>query len=87
LASEESGWHFAASNATIKQLEGFNIEDMARGIEKGAPRTWKFIGALLGDGDVEKEADGDTPAVDDEPSAGSDSDDSYWDEVDEIDLC
>ncbi|KIK80125.1 hypothetical protein PAXRUDRAFT_159514 [Paxillus rubicundulus Ve08.2h10] len=29
LASEESGWHFAALNATTKQLEGFNIEDMA----------------------------------------------------------
>ncbi|KIK75088.1 hypothetical protein PAXRUDRAFT_173852, partial [Paxillus rubicundulus Ve08.2h10] len=48
--------------------------------------TWEFIGVLLGDGDMEKEVDGETPAVDDEPSAGSDSDDSYWDEVDEIDL-
>ncbi|KIK91647.1 hypothetical protein PAXRUDRAFT_104988, partial [Paxillus rubicundulus Ve08.2h10] len=86
LVSEESGWHFAASNMTTKQREGFNIEDMAQEIEKGAPRTWEFNGTLLGDGDMEKEADGDTLVADDEPSAGSDSDESYWDKVDEIDL-
>ncbi|KIK79080.1 hypothetical protein PAXRUDRAFT_162248, partial [Paxillus rubicundulus Ve08.2h10] len=86
LASEESGWHFTASNVTMKQLKVFNIEDMPQGMEKGTPQTWDFLGALLGDGEVEKKVDGDAPVADNEPSVDLDSDDSYWDEVDEIDL-
>ena len=91
IASEDGGWHFSASTATTKQLEDFNLDDMARNLEECAPGLWAFIGVLL-EGDEKhwhgsnlgKEKDIDGDAVMDEQS--TDVEEDYWDHVDEVDL-
>lgn len=47
LASEDSGWHFKASNTSTKQLEDFNLKKMARDMEDSAPEWWSLLGVLL----------------------------------------
>ena len=88
VVSEESGWHFGASNATTKQLEDFDIEDMARDMERRAPGLWYLLGALL-DGVERSSWLEDAKLKEPEQDAITNeeiTEASYWDEVDEIDL-
>ncbi|KAG1729207.1 uncharacterized protein EDB91DRAFT_1028323, partial [Suillus paluster] len=90
LASEDSGSHFGASSATTKQLEDFSVEDMAQEMIRSAPELWALLGALLGEGEkcslpVSDEVDGDGDAVMGD-SQSSEDDDSYWDQVEAVDL-
>ncbi|KAG1882355.1 hypothetical protein F4604DRAFT_1546252, partial [Suillus subluteus] len=90
LASKDSGSHFGASSATTEQLEQFNVKDMAQGMIHSAPELWALLGALLGGGEkyslpVSDEVDGDGDAVMDD-SQDSEDNDSYWDQVDAVDL-
>ncbi|KIK81527.1 hypothetical protein PAXRUDRAFT_155936 [Paxillus rubicundulus Ve08.2h10] len=83
LASAESGWHFGASNASTKQLEDFSIEDTASKMKSHAPRWWSLLRILLGasmDGGWDNEDEGD------DILASEDDLNTYWDQVDEIDL-
>ncbi|KAN0078404.1 hypothetical protein V8E55_010461, partial [Tylopilus felleus] len=48
LASEDSGWHFGVSNATIGQLESFSVDTMAQRMEERTSRWWGLLGTLLG---------------------------------------
>ncbi|KIK91689.1 hypothetical protein PAXRUDRAFT_796535 [Paxillus rubicundulus Ve08.2h10] len=89
---QESGWHFGASNALTKQLEDFSIEDMASKMESCAPRWWSLLRILLGDKDTQGRAgasmDGgqDNGDEGDDILASEDDLDTYWDQVNEIDL-
>ena len=81
IAAEDAGWHFGVYQSTVKQFEEFSLEDMGQELEKNAPKLWHLVGLLLG-GCTEETAvlgmDSDGDAIMD--------DDTYWDEVDEIDL-
>ncbi|KAI6097403.1 hypothetical protein EV401DRAFT_2151926 [Pisolithus croceorrhizus] len=87
LASEGSGWHFKASCTSTKQLEDFNLREMAQKMEVSTPKWWSLLGTLLGDkgtreSGVQRDDWGDEhAAMDMEGNLGS-----YWDDVDEIDL-
>ncbi|KAI6111319.1 hypothetical protein F5141DRAFT_982550, partial [Pisolithus sp. B1] len=47
LASEDSGWHFKASCTSTKQLEDFNLREMAQKMEVSTPKWWSLLGTLL----------------------------------------
>ena len=47
LTQKESGWHFGASNALVKQLETFQIEDIATSMHACAPDLWELLSVLL----------------------------------------
>ncbi|KAI6098815.1 hypothetical protein EDD16DRAFT_1447103, partial [Pisolithus croceorrhizus] len=47
LASEGSGWHFKASCTSTKQLEDFNLREMAQKMEVSTPKWWSLLGTLL----------------------------------------
>ncbi|KAI6094041.1 hypothetical protein EV401DRAFT_1830979, partial [Pisolithus croceorrhizus] len=47
LASEDSGWHFKASCTSTKQLEDFNLREMAQKMEISTPKWWSLLGTLL----------------------------------------
>ncbi|KIK94085.1 hypothetical protein PAXRUDRAFT_95979, partial [Paxillus rubicundulus Ve08.2h10] len=47
VASKDSGWHFGALSATTKQLEEFDIEEMAQDIVRRAPGLSELFGVLL----------------------------------------
>jgi hypothetical protein len=90
LASEDSGSHFGASSATTEQLEQFSVKDMAQGMIHSAPELWALLGTLLGGGKkyllpVSDKVDGDGDTVMDD-SQNSEDNDSYWDQVDAVDL-
>ncbi|KAI6013321.1 hypothetical protein PISMIDRAFT_9583 [Pisolithus microcarpus 441] len=87
LTSEDSGWHFKASNTSTKQLEDFNLKKMAWDMEDSAPQWWSLLGVLLGDkgkseSEGQKDEEGGAPVAPEEDG----NVDSYWDDVDEIDL-
>ena len=42
LVHKHSGWHFSACNACAKQIEAFNIEDMALRLESQALLLWSY---------------------------------------------
>ncbi len=42
------GWHFGAAQAHPEQIQGFQIEDMARRMRAIAPELWELVGELLG---------------------------------------
>ncbi|KIK76596.1 hypothetical protein PAXRUDRAFT_169402 [Paxillus rubicundulus Ve08.2h10] len=86
-AAEASGWHFGAYRSTTKQLEDFDLEKMAKDMEASAPHFWSLLGLFLGE--ARDEIVGGGPGPDDSRDADGDvvmGDESYWDEVDEIDL-
>jgi hypothetical protein len=90
LASEDSGSHFETSSATTEQLEQFSVEDMAQGMIHSTPEFWALLRTLLGGGvkyslPVSDEVDGDGDTVMDD-SQNSEDNDSYWDQVDAVDL-
>ncbi|KAG1889332.1 hypothetical protein F4604DRAFT_1569200 [Suillus subluteus] len=90
LASKDSGSHFGASSATTEQLEQFNVEDMAQGMIHSTPELWALLGAVLGGGEkyslpASDEVDGDGDAVMDDSQDSKDND-SYWGQVDAVDL-
>ncbi|KAG1906319.1 uncharacterized protein F5891DRAFT_1182571 [Suillus fuscotomentosus] len=84
ISSEEGGWHFGPLHATTQQLEEFSMEEMGLEMQSRAPALWDLLGFLLG-------ADS-TSSVDDVKDADGDitmdctEEDSYWDDVDDIDL-
>ncbi|KIJ57501.1 hypothetical protein HYDPIDRAFT_72446, partial [Hydnomerulius pinastri MD-312] len=78
----DSGWHFGATNTTTKKLEVFSIEDMARDMEGCAPGLWRMLGVLF-DGEASK-TNNENGVAEGDITMGDD--DSYWDEIDEIDL-
>jgi hypothetical protein len=89
MSSEDAGWHFGASSTTTKQLEDFSIEEMAQEMETSAPTLWNLLGGLLGEDrklplmvNEKGDRDAHTSASDVQMSV----DDSYWDQVDAIDL-
>ena len=83
LASAESGWHFGASNSSIKQLEDFSLEEMALEMENHAPHWWSLLSTLLNNNTRAQEASGDGgDGMQDLENDGVD----YWDQVDEIEL-
>ncbi|KAI6126583.1 hypothetical protein F5141DRAFT_976100, partial [Pisolithus sp. B1] len=47
LMSENSGWHFKASNTSTKQLEDFSLKEMAWDMEDTTPEWWSLLGVLL----------------------------------------
>ncbi|KAI6100672.1 hypothetical protein EDD16DRAFT_1458417, partial [Pisolithus croceorrhizus] len=47
LMSEDGGWHFKASCTSVKQLEDFNLREMAQKMEVSAPKWWGLLGTLL----------------------------------------
>ncbi|GBE87375.1 hypothetical protein SCP_1100500 [Sparassis crispa] len=47
LTQKKVGLHFNARHATPVQLEGFDIEEMAKMMLTMAPLTWNLFGALL----------------------------------------
>ena len=59
LASAESGWHFGASNSSIKQLEDFSLEEMVLEMENRAPHWWSLLSILLNDDTRAQVASGD----------------------------
>ncbi|KAI6111628.1 hypothetical protein EDD16DRAFT_1694167 [Pisolithus croceorrhizus] len=87
LMSENSGWHFKASNTSTKQLEDFSLKEMAWDMEDTTPEWWSLLGVLLGDkgkrvSGGQKDEGGDEPIAPEEDG----NIDSYWDDMDEIDL-
>ncbi|KAI6163520.1 hypothetical protein EDD17DRAFT_1776034 [Pisolithus thermaeus] len=85
--SENSGWHFKASNTSTKQLEDFSLKEMAWDMEDTTPEWWSLLGVLLGDkgkrvSGGQKDEGGDEPIAPEEDG----NIDSYWDDMDEIDL-
>ncbi|KAI6117851.1 hypothetical protein EDD16DRAFT_1692910 [Pisolithus croceorrhizus] len=54
LASEDSGWHFKASCTSTKQLEDFNLREMAQKMEISAPKWWSLLGTILMHGSNQK---------------------------------
>ncbi|KIK82495.1 hypothetical protein PAXRUDRAFT_153708, partial [Paxillus rubicundulus Ve08.2h10] len=81
-----SGWHFGAYCSTTKQLEDFDLEKMVKDMEASAPHFWSLLGLFLGE--ARDEIVGGGPGPDDRNADGDVvmGDESYWDEVDEIDL-
>jgi hypothetical protein len=47
LTRKEHGWHFSALQASAKQLEDFQIEDMAEKMQTLAPELWDMLGEVL----------------------------------------
>lgn len=81
IVAEDAGWHFRVYRSTMKQFEEFSLEDMGQELEKNAPKLWHLVGLLLGgcaEETTDLKMDGDGDAIM--------ADDTYWDEVDEIDL-
>ena len=88
VAAEESGWHFGVHHSTLKQFEEFSLEDMGRELEQEAPKLWHLLGELLGgpgcrDIMEDEGAKDHSREIDSETIMG---DDTYWNEVEEIDL-
>ncbi|KAG2041279.1 hypothetical protein BDR03DRAFT_979686 [Suillus americanus] len=83
ISSEEAGWHFGPSHATTQQVEDFNIEEMGREMQSCAPALWDLLGFLLGADSSCKAKDADADIIMDE---AHDEYDSYWDDLDDIDL-
>ncbi|KAI5992439.1 hypothetical protein EDD15DRAFT_2168140 [Pisolithus albus] len=46
LTSEDGGWHFKASCTSTKQLEDFDLREMAQKMEVSAPKWWGLLGAF-----------------------------------------
>ncbi|KAG1839900.1 hypothetical protein DFJ58DRAFT_667470 [Suillus subalutaceus] len=89
ISSEGAGWHFGASSATTKQLEDFSIKEMAGEMETSAPALWNLLGGLLGEDRklpliIHEKGDQDAPNS--MSSMQMSDDDSYWDQVEVIDL-
>ncbi|KAF8415907.1 hypothetical protein L210DRAFT_962448 [Boletus edulis BED1] len=88
VATEESGWHFGVHHSTLKQFEEFSLEDMAHNLEVQAPKLWGLLGKLLG-GCKDMEDEHTMETVDGLDNVDADmvaDDNTYWDEVEEIDL-
>ncbi|KAG0697701.1 hypothetical protein DFH29DRAFT_878509 [Suillus ampliporus] len=83
ISSEEAGWHFGPSHTTTQQVEDFNIEEMGREMQSCAPALWDLLGFLLGADSSCKAKDADADIIMDEVH---DEYDSYWDDLDDIDL-
>jgi len=47
LARGENGWHFGALHTSEAQLKDFQIEDMARDMQRLAPELWDLLGLML----------------------------------------
>jgi hypothetical protein len=47
LTMKENGWYVGALHASAKQLEHFQIENMAKDMKRLAPNLWSFLGELL----------------------------------------
>jgi len=89
MSSERAGWHFGASSTTTKQLEDFSIEEMAREMETSAPALWNLLGGLLGEDrklPLMVHEKGDRDADNSASDVPMSVDDSYWDQVEAIDL-
>ena len=82
LASAESGWHFGASNSSIKQLEDFSLKEMALEMENHTLHWWSFLSMLLNDDTHAQVESGDGDSM---PELENDVA-NYWDQVDEIEL-
>lgn len=89
MASDHK-WNFCASNTTTKQLEGFCLEDLAWDVTTCAPELSALLGMLLDGKELysmastvsfnHEDGEGDT-------MMGSTANyNSYWDNIDEIDL-
>ncbi|KAI6114456.1 hypothetical protein F5141DRAFT_1002000 [Pisolithus sp. B1] len=84
LASEDNGWHFGASSTSMKQLEDFSLQYATQKIEEGAPKWWSLLGSLF-----DHNASGELGSEKDKGGHKSDLEgvfDTFWDEVNEIDL-
>ena len=89
MSSERAGWHFGASSTTTKQLEDFSIEEMAWEMETSAPALWNLLGGLLGEDQklpLMVHEKGDRDADNSASDVPMSIDDSYWDQVEAIDL-
>lgn len=93
LILAEGGWHFRLSHMTTQQVEGFSIEEMGREMQSCAPALWDLLGHLLGaDSSPSCEAndtDGDVlmgNMLEETSGILHEEDESYWDELDELDL-
>ncbi|KAG1775698.1 hypothetical protein EV702DRAFT_931378, partial [Suillus placidus] len=89
MSSEHAGWHFGASSTTTKQLEDFSIEEMAQVMETSTPALWNFLGGLLGEYrklPLMVHEKGDRDAHNSTSDVPMSVDDSYWDQVEAIDL-
>ncbi|KAG1722951.1 hypothetical protein EDB19DRAFT_1645528, partial [Suillus lakei] len=83
ISLEEAGWHFGPSHATMQQVEDFNIKEMGRKMQSCAPTLWDLLGFLLGADSSCEAKDVDADIIMDE---AHDEYDSYWDDLDDIDL-
>ncbi|KAG1726519.1 uncharacterized protein EDB91DRAFT_1061580 [Suillus paluster] len=92
-SSEEGGWHFGPSHTTTQQVEDFSVKEMDREMQSCAPALWDLLGHLLGADDSPsceaKDTDGDVlmgNMLGNSSRIVHEEDDSYWDDLDEIDL-
>jgi hypothetical protein len=84
LLDNDHTWRFSAVHSTAQQIEDFKIEGMVRSMMEIAPHLWKGISALLGSSKSDSESSNPINASDNLNSMESDN--GYWENIDEIDL-
>ncbi len=86
LTEVKQGLHFGANRATLKQLEGFTLEDLGTRMKIIAPFMWQMLAALLDSNHCQQDKQTDT--IEYEADSLSESmdlfsdDDSIWGDID-----
>jgi hypothetical protein len=79
LNEPELGWHFNATKASAKQIETWDLGDMARQFQSIAPGLWSLVHGLLDAG-----VDGDPSTSEDVGVEGDEA--AYWLELDDAEV-